>query len=285
MGPRASIVYLTKNGGEIFRKSLEAVYAQQVDFDYEVIAVDSGSTDGTLDILKSYPVRLYQIPPDEFNFGLTRDYGFSLAQGEILVVLSQDAVPVGTSWLHDITSPLDDDSIAVVQGMDILPGDGDNLFYWDKVGLFYHTRDCKKWMAAYDNIGVSFTSCAIRRTVWEGNPMGRIEMSEDKVFQKRMRGKGYKIFFQREAKDYHSHIYTATSLAKRCENEGLGWRNVDIEYSFMDMLKDIFKSEILFHLIRGLYTLEISRFSELLFPLIRPIFVYKGNKFSEKYVC
>ena len=99
MNPFVSIVYLTKNGGRLFKKSLEALFSQKVDFGFEVIAVDSGSTDGILDMMKNYPIRVYQIDPEEFNFGLMRDYGFSLARGEIIITLSQDAIPVGTGWL------------------------------------------------------------------------------------------------------------------------------------------------------------------------------------------
>jgi len=45
---------------------------------------------------KRQPVKLHSIPPDSFDFGVTRDPGFSLGKGEILVTLSQDGVPAGT---------------------------------------------------------------------------------------------------------------------------------------------------------------------------------------------
>jgi rhamnosyltransferase len=278
-----SIVYLTKNGGPLFQKSLEAVFSQQVDFEFEVIAVDSGSTDGTLEFMKSQPVQVYSIPPAEFNFGLTRDYGFSLAQGKILVAISQDAIPVGTEWLQNLATPFADSSIAVVQGMDVLPENGD-LFYWDKIRLFYYTRDVKKWMKAYDNVGVSFTACAIRRNVWAESPLGRVEMSEDKVFQKKIAEKGHKIARAREAMDYHSHMYDVKSLAKRCENEGLGWRNVGIRYSFFDMIQDMYNPLVIGALFHGIVTFKIKCLAEILFPVIRPFYVYKGNNYTGNYV-
>lgn len=282
MEPLVSVVYLTKNGGSIFEKSLKAVFSQKVEFGFEVIAIDSGSADGTVEIIQSHPVRLYQILPHEFNFGLTRDYGFSLAKGALVVVISQDAVPVGEQWLHDLISPFADDSVSAVQGMDVLPQETE-LFYWDKVRLFYHTRDCQKWMNAYNNIGMSFTCCAIRRSAWEGNQLGRVEMSEDKVFQKKLSEKGCKIVFRQEAQDYHSHMYTVRSLAKRCENEGLGWRSVGISYTFHDMLCDIFKRQIGQSLLVGVRSGQIKSLSEFLFPIIRPVFLFKGNVFTEKF--
>ena len=121
-------------------------------------------------------------------------------------------------------SPFEDETIAVVQGIDVLPENRD-LFYWDSLQRFYYTRECRTWFKTHNNIGLSFTSCALRRMVWEENPFGRIEMCEDKVFQKRIMEKRYKIFFQKRAMDYHSHMYTVKSLAKRCENEGMGWED------------------------------------------------------------
>lgn len=281
--PLVSIVYLTKNGGELFRKSLEAVFAQEVDVPFEIIAVDSGSTDGTLDLLRSLPVRLYPVAPAEFNFGLTRDFGFSVAKGEILIAISQDAVPVGTDWLLNLLSPFTDEDVAVVQGLDVLPKDT-ALFFWDKIQLFYNTRDCKKWMKSYDNIGVSFTCCAIRRSVWEENPLGRVEMSEDKVFQKRIVEKGHKIIFQEEAMDYHAHLYSISSLAKRCENEGLGWRGVGMRYSFLDMTLDMINPVMIGVLLYGLLTFKIRCRAEIFFPVIRPYYIFKGNNYTRRYV-
>src|SRR6185369_16032418 len=185
MKVKASIIYLTKNGGELFRRSLEAVLSQDVDFPIEVVAVDSGSTDGTLEYLQAQPVRLYRMPAEEFNFGLTRDYAFSLAEGEFIVSISQDAVPANHQWLRDLLAPFAYDAIAAVQGIDLLPDDRP-VFYWDSVGMFYQTRDCRKWNERHHGIGLSFANCALRRSVWQENQIGRVAMSEDRVFQKRI---------------------------------------------------------------------------------------------------
>lgn len=281
--PFVSIVYLTRNSRHLLKNSIEAVLSQDVDFSFEIIAVDSGSTDGTIDMIKQYPVRLFEIAPGDFNFGLTRDYSFSLAQGEIIIALSQDAVPAGTDWLVNMIAPFVNPSIAAVQGVDILPR-GEELFYWDKVRKFFYTRESRTWISTHNNIGLSFTSCAVRRRVWEENPLGNVEMSEDKVFQKTLTEKGHTIFFQRNARDYHFHVYTVRSLAKRCENEGLGWRLAGQRYFLTDMILDIFNPEILYLLLRGIVTFQITRMSEFLFPLIRPFFIFKGNHFTKEYV-
>ena len=55
-----SIVIPTKNGGHLFEKVLDAVFKQKTEYEYEVICVDSGSKDGTLDVIRKYPCRLFQ---------------------------------------------------------------------------------------------------------------------------------------------------------------------------------------------------------------------------------
>lgn len=282
--PLATITYLTKNGGELFRRSLTEVLAQEVDFKFEVVVVDSGSTDGTLEYLRDQPVRFYQIAPGEFNFGLTRDYAFSLAAGEILVTLSQDAIPVGKNWLRDMVEPFAYAALAVVQGCEATPVDRD-VFYWEEIGMFYQTRDCRKWNEQHNGIGMSFTNCAIRRSVWRENQMGRVEMSEDRVFQRAIAGKGGKIFPQWTAQVYHAHDYpTVNALAKRCENEGMGHRYVANCYSLRDMLFDLFRPSAIYFWLRGVLTGQITSLPEMLFPMIRPLFVYKGNHFSRYYI-
>jgi rhamnosyltransferase len=281
--PTASVTVLTKNAGHGFRATLEAIFKQDCSAAFEVVVVDSGSTDGTLDLAKQYPVRVHSISPDEFNFGRTRDYVFSLTSGEFIVAISQDAIPVGTFWLRDLIRPFVGTDIALVQGSELLP-EGRDLFYWEKIGLFYYTRECQRWKANHDGVGVSFVNCAIRRTVWEENRLFDIEVMEDKVFQAKLDVGGHHICQQPDAMVFHSHSYTLVSLAKRCENEGLGWKIVGQDYSALDMVRDILHPGIWREGGAGIAKRQIKSASELMFPLVRPLFVFFGNHFLDRYV-
>ena len=96
-----SIVIPTKNGGELFEQVLRKVFEQKTKYEYEVICVDSGSTDNTIDIIKKFPCKLYQISPEEFGHGKTRNYGASKGTGEFIVFITQDALPVDENWLEN----------------------------------------------------------------------------------------------------------------------------------------------------------------------------------------
>jgi len=91
--PDISIVLLTKNGGNLFRECLKMVFRQDTTRQFEVIVIDSGSIDNTLEIASRYPTRLYTIEPWEFLHGRTRNLGADLADGDFVVYLTQDAMP------------------------------------------------------------------------------------------------------------------------------------------------------------------------------------------------
>jgi len=101
-----SIVIPLKNGGELFRESLEAIAAQAIDEEVEIIVVDSGSTDGMAQFARAQGAMVHEIPPSEFSHGGTRNLGARLAAGEIIVFIVHDAVPAGNDWLERLVAPL-----------------------------------------------------------------------------------------------------------------------------------------------------------------------------------
>ena len=107
MTPAATVAILTYNGETYLRQILSALLAQDFDGDVEILVIDSGSTDSTLQIVAEYPrVRLHTIPNSEFGHGRTRNLAARLAKGEYLAFLTHDAIPAGPSWLAELVDPL-----------------------------------------------------------------------------------------------------------------------------------------------------------------------------------
>ena len=121
-----SVLLLTKNGGRDLERLLSALYSQKGIASFEVIAVDSGSTDGTLDLLRCFPVRLEQIPPEAFHHARTRNFAAGLARGGFLILLTQDAIPASEVWLNTMISNFDDPKVGAVYGRQ-LPKPGSSL--------------------------------------------------------------------------------------------------------------------------------------------------------------
>ena len=94
-----SVVIPVKDGGEILVRCLEAIASQDVAEEVEVIVVDSGSRDGSPRRARERGATVLEIPPHEFVHGGTRNRAIAEARGDLLVFISQDAVPVSSEWL------------------------------------------------------------------------------------------------------------------------------------------------------------------------------------------
>ena len=119
VGPRpiVSILIRTKNEERFIGQTLSAIFDQEIEVPFEVIVIDSGSTDGTLEIVREFDVRFYQIKSDKFSFGYALNYGAGLAMGEFIVNLSAHCIPVDSKWLGNLLAPLlSEPSIAATYG-------------------------------------------------------------------------------------------------------------------------------------------------------------------------
>lgn len=255
------------------------VLKQDIEFETEIIVVDSGSTDGTLELLKNNPVKLHEIVQKDFQFGLTRDYAFNLAKGKYIVTLSQDVIPADRTWLSNLVKPIISDSADVVQGATLPPIDSD-VFYWERMGYFYFTREGFDFIQHHGKIGLSCSCLAIKKSTWEATRFGDVVFGEDKSIQKKIFLGGYRMMMSKDAIVFHGHQYSLGSLVKRCVNEGIGWRDVDVKYVISDLLKDyIISARLIVKLFRALQLRQIRNAAEIFFPVLRPICIYIGNHF------
>lgn len=216
--PEATVVILTKNAGEDIRDCLSAVFAQRVDFPFEVIVIDSGSTDGTLGIVRRYPTRLIQIKPEEFNHGDTRNLGAELARGKYIAFLAQDAIPCDENWLSALVADFQDEEVAGAFSRQVPKPDCniltkralDNWVTGGKSRGVNFIRNREEYaklspmerylLAAFDDV----SSC-IRKVVWERFRFSRLAFGEDIDWAKRVLEAGHKIVYEPESKVYHSH--------------------------------------------------------------------------------
>ncbi len=106
--PLATVAILTYNGETYLESILRQVLSQEVTGVVEVLVIDSGSTDRTLEIVASFPsVRLHEIPNSEFGHGRTRNLAASLGKGEFIAFLTHDAIPVTKDWLRQLLLPFE----------------------------------------------------------------------------------------------------------------------------------------------------------------------------------
>ena len=217
--PLVSIVLPTKNGGPLLAEVLDAIEAQQGDFAYEVVAVDSGSTDGTVELLRDRVDRLTEIAPEDFNHGGTRNLGIETARGEFIVLLVQDAVPASPDWLASLVRPLREDPSLSATWARQQPRPGASRLTRRALDRWIASQDVPRRSAVADAAEFEamepmdrFLLCAfdnvcscVRRTVWEEHPFPVVDIAEDLSFSREVLLAGGEIAFVPEAVVLHSH--------------------------------------------------------------------------------
>lgn len=226
MAPVISVVIPVKDGGAGLVACLEAIRAQRIDEEVEIVVVDSGSSDGSLGAARAYGALIEEISPRCFSHGAARNLGAELASGEVLVFLSQDAVPASDQWLVRLTAPLHADRrVAGVYGRQ-LPHEHASPPESYFLGFLYgaHRRRQRASSAAQlsmDTTLFSNVNSAIPRRMWERFPFVEdIVMSEDQEWSRRILLAGYLIAYEPSAAVTHSHNYTMTAAFRRFFDSG-----------------------------------------------------------------
>jgi len=247
--PEASVLLLTKNDRSNLEQVLPRLFTQNTSASFEVIAVDSGSTDGSLEVLQRYPVRVEPIPPEAFHHARTRNFAANLAKGNILVFLSQDAIPASENWLNALVANFEDPRVAAVYGRQF-PRPGSSLERHDVLHTIYGEQRIVKDPAHRNGSGYRFyhfsdANAAIRRSVWEIESFPEnLKVFEDLGIAKRILDRGWKIVYEPEAAVFHTHDHSTLGLFRRYFDIGYTLRLLkiwDIPDIKTSMLREAFK--------------------------------------------
>lgn len=277
-----TVAMLTRNAGPLLKRVLDSIRSQATERQVEVLAVDSGSSDGTLDVLEDGGVRVLTIPGEDFDFGRARDFAYQHTHTPVVINLSQDAVPAEPTWLENLIRPLQDSKVGVSCGSSS-PDPGRDLaqFPWERNGYFYFTREIRKFRARYGK-GVSFANSAVRRATWERLRFDPQPLAEDFQFQMKLHAEGLEAAFPGDAAVLHHHNYDLRALFVRCRNEGLSLRKLGCPYNEFDLIRDLASGRKYIQWLRELRRGSLTTGAAIAFPVVRPVAVYAGSRFGHR---
>lgn len=226
-----SIIILAKNEEKNLRRLLPRLREQKFPGKKEILVVDSGSTDDSLNYLKSQLVKVLQIPPEKFGHGKTRNFAAQRAKGEILVFISPDALPKNKNWLENLIKPLEKSKTAGVFGRQVawVEAAAEVKFFYQEVypakGRILAQKDAFEF--SFNHLLFSNVNSAIKKSVWEKiNFANRAFMSEDQLWAHKVLKQGWQIIYEPEAAVYHSHDYSLLYLVKRHAASGYSLKEI-----------------------------------------------------------
>lgn len=185
--------------------------------DYEVVVVDSGSDDGTLEIVENEDVRLQHIEKERFSFGRSLNIGCRASKGDFLVFISAHCYPEDEYWLENLLSGFDDDRVAAVYGKQR----GVAESHFSERQIF------RKWfpdmsIARQDNPFSNNANCSIRRELWEEFPYDEsLTGLEDVAWAQQVMRHGWWISYRAEAGVIHVHNESPGQIRNRYMREAI----------------------------------------------------------------
>lgn len=223
-----SIVIRAKNESEYIAEALSAIFAQDDQEEFEVIVVDSGSTDGTTEVVRKFPIQLREIPPNRFSFGYALNLGAQLAHGRTIVYLSAHCTPTTHTWLKNLVEPLRSNRRLVATYGRQQPRKRVNPFEEPGLQDAFPSDRIKGPLALFSN-----ANCAVRRTALLSNPFDEtLTSSEDLVW--RLNFQVDEILYVPEASVYHSHPINFKYWAQRFERDGMATMVMQREYGIIN---------------------------------------------------
>ena len=219
--PRCSIVVRAYNEEKHIGHLLTGIMQQTVQ-PVEIILVDSGSTDATVDIASHYPVQEVNIQPDEFTFGRSLNYGLLQAQGEFVVIASAHVYPVYPNWLEELLRPFEDPQIALVYGKQ--RGNATTKFseHMQFAKMFPEESIPRQKRPFCNN-----ANAAIRRVLWQQRPYDEdLAGLEDLEWASWATAQGYYLAYTAEAEVIHVHQETQRQIYNRYRREAMALKNI-----------------------------------------------------------
>ena len=269
-----SIIIRTLNEERYLPELLAKIAEQKTALtDREVVVVDSGSTDSTIEIANSYGCRVTHISQEEFTFGRSLNVGCDYAEGDIFVFISGHCIPIGEFWLEELVKPLIKEKARYVYGRQ------------EAFGSTKFSEKCHfdKWFPNYSKIPQSDFFCnnanaALRRSTWEEYKFDEdLTGLEDMYLGKQLTEQGILLGYVADASVHHIHEETWAQVGLRYEREAIALQSVmpDVHFS----LRDFFR----FLIAAILSDLSIALNERLFFKKFGEIFAFRFMQYWGTY--
>jgi glycosyltransferase involved in cell wall biosynthesis len=233
--PVVSIVIPIYNGGSLMLDVVRQVLRQKINGEYEIILVDSSSSDTSIELLPvDSRVSIYRIPKHTFQHGRTRNLGVALSRSPLVAFLTQDALPVSDSWLANLVRPLDADTRTVAVFGRHVGHDNHPACLHESLAEHFERLRHEPFANKHHDLALYYSpsphyrqrlhfysdnnSC-LRKEIWRKYPYPDVDYGEDQLWADKMIQCGYTKVYAHDAIVKHSHLYTELQEFERASVE------------------------------------------------------------------
>ena len=213
MRANTAIIMRAKDEMPQARATLEGL-KQQTNQDFELFAIDSGSTDGTLEELQTAD-HLTQI--NHYLPGPVLNSAIARTQSTIIVLLNADAIPQ-SDWLEQLILPILENQADATFSQQIARPDARFIVAYDYERAFLPQKPNPAFFSA--------VACAFKRTLWEAHPFPETGYAEDTRWAATCRADGARFLYTKSSIVEHSHNYTLPELYQKHRRQAAALKEV-----------------------------------------------------------
>ena len=205
-----SVIIRTYNESRYLGELLQAISRQIIPESYavETIVVDSGSTDGTIDIARSFGCRITTIEKRDFTFGRSLNIGSDFADGDIFVFVSGHCVPTDDNWLSALATPISNGISPYVYGRQI--GRDTTKF---SENCHFNSQYGKRTVNQQPGYFCNNANSSIDAKIWRENKYNEnLTGLEDIELSTRLISQGHHIAYISEGYSYQFGIYDINDI-------------------------------------------------------------------------
>jgi glycosyltransferase involved in cell wall biosynthesis len=234
-----SIIIRTLNEEKHLNDLLTSIKNQDLSFTevqtlVEVVIVDSGSNDSTLDIAQKHKANIVHISSDDFSFGRSLNLGCKSARGEILVFISGHCLPLNSYWLRGLCTPLISGIAEFVYGRQV--GGESTKFSESRIFSKYFPE---KSSIPQDGYYCNNANSATLKSVWSKHKFNEsLTGLEDMEMAKRIFYNNERIGYISEAAVFHLHDESWSQIRKRFEREAIALKEImpEVHLNVFDLI-------------------------------------------------
>lgn len=226
-----SIIIRCKDEERHIGRVLEKIFSQDIKNTFEVIVVDSGSTDRTLEIARRYDVKILSIPSAKFSYGHSLNCGIGHSSGDILCCISAHCIPCDDRWLSELVRPITEGKAHATYGRQV-PEEGINPFE----EVFLDTRFPGQEKVS-GRVPFSNANCAFIRKMWDEVKFDeQISGWEDYLWHLLTKDR-FVFRYAPKACVVHSHPFSVRRMARTAYQDGKAFRSMRERYK-LDIMAD-----------------------------------------------